>query len=59
MIDIWTQMESCGAGQRLHHHSIRIKDPLSSEFPAVSIAGYLDYQRVSCWCQDDPRTGVS
>ena len=57
MIDTWTEVESCRAGQRLHHHSIRITE--LSQFPAVSITGHLRYQRVSCWCQDDPGTGVS
>ena len=33
MIDTWTEMESCRAGQRLHHHSIRITE--LSEFPAL------------------------
>ena len=41
MIDTWMEMESCGAGQRLHHHSIRITETLSG-FPAVR-AGYLRY----------------
>ena len=26
MIDTWTEMESCRAGQRLHHHRVRITE---------------------------------
>ena len=26
MIDTWTEMESCRAGQRLHYHRVRIPE---------------------------------